>query len=107
MVSSLTVAAVGLLVGAQGALAQKGAPGADYPTRPIRIVIPFPPGGQPDIYTRLILPLLVESFKQQVIVDNRPGAGGLVGSRIVAEAIADGGAGSARLGAWMRPGSDL
>jgi len=89
-ISALAVAASCLLPGAPGALAQKGAPGADYPSRPIRIVIPFPPGGQPDIYTRLILPLLVESFKQQIIVDNRPGAGGLVGSRIVAEGIPNG-----------------
>jgi tripartite-type tricarboxylate transporter receptor subunit TctC len=61
-----------------------------YPSRPIRVVVPFTPGGQPDIYTRLIQPLLVEAFGQQVIIDNRPGAGGMVGSRIVAEAAPDG-----------------
>ena len=91
--SYLAAALVGtgcLLTGLPGALAQKGAPVADYPSRPIRVVVPFTPGGQPDIYTRLILPLLVDAFKQQIIVDNRPGAGGTIGSRIVAEAAPDG-----------------
>ena len=63
---------------------------SDYPRRPIRVVVPFSPGGQPDIYIRLILPLLVDAFGQQIIVDNRPGAGGTIGARIVAEAAPDG-----------------
>jgi len=63
---------------------------ADYPTRPIRIVVPFTPGGQPDIFMRLIIPGLTEAFRQQVIADNRPGAGGSIGSRIVAESAPDG-----------------
>ena len=88
--TALTIAAGCLLSGPTAAIAQKESPPSNYPSRPIRIVIPFPPGGQPDIFTRLMLPGLVESFKQQVIVDNRPGAGGMVGSRIVAEAAADG-----------------
>lgn len=88
--TALFAAAGCLFPGPPGALAQKEAPAADYPNRPIRIVVPFTPGGQPDIYTRLIIPGLVESFKQQVIVDNRPGAGGTIGSRIVAEAAPDG-----------------
>ena len=78
-----------LLSGAPGALAQKGA-AADYPSRPIRIVVPFTPGGQPDIYIRLVIPGVVESLKQPVIVDNRPGAGGSIGSKIVADAAPDG-----------------
>src|SRR5688572_8296423 len=79
-----------LLSGASGALAQEVALPADYPKRPIRIVVPFTPGGQPDILTRLIIPGLVEGLKQQVIVDNRPGAGGSIGSKIVADAVPDG-----------------
>jgi len=98
-------AVISLLLGAPAAFAQKGA-AADYPSRPIRVVVPFTPGGQPDIFIRLIIPGLVASFKQQVIADNRPGAGGSIGSKIVADGIADGGAGSARFAAWMRPGSD-
>src|SRR5262249_7334646 len=86
---SLCSLAICLLTGTPAALAQKGAP-ADYPTRPIRIVVPFTPGGQPDIYTRLIIPGLTESFKQQVIADNRPGAGGSIGSKIVADPPPDG-----------------
>jgi tripartite-type tricarboxylate transporter receptor subunit TctC len=70
--------------------AQSGDPAARYPSRPIRVVVPFSPGGQPDIYMRLILPLLIESFGQQIVVDNRPGAGGTIGARIVADAAPDG-----------------
>lgn len=63
---------------------------ARYPVRPIRIVIPFTPGGMPDITARMVAVRLTESLGQQVIVDNRPGAGGTVGSRIVAESTPDG-----------------
>lgn len=65
-------------------------PAVGYPSRPIRIVVPFTPGGQPDIVARMIVPALVESLGQQVIVDNRPGAGGTIGGRIVAGANPDG-----------------
>lgn len=61
-----------------------------FPNRPVRIVVPFAPGGQPDIVARLIAPALSESFHQPVIVDNRPGAGSVIGSRIVAGATPDG-----------------
>jgi len=61
-----------------------------YPSRPIRILVPFTPGGQPDIVARLISPRLGESLGQQIVVDNRPGAGGLIGGRIVASAAPDG-----------------
>ena len=63
---------------------------AGYPNRPVRIVVPFTPGGQPDIVSRLIAPKLTEYLGQQVIVDNRPGAGSMVGSRIVVSASPDG-----------------
>jgi len=61
-----------------------------YPARPIRVVIGFTPGGQPDIATRLIAPKLGEALGQQWVVDNRPGAGGIVGTKIVADAQPDG-----------------
>ena len=86
----LSAFAVCLLAQAPIALAQRGAPAAEYPTRPIRVVVPFTPGGQPDIFMRMIVPALVGSLKQQIIVDNRPGAGGSIGSKIVADAVPDG-----------------
>jgi tripartite-type tricarboxylate transporter receptor subunit TctC len=63
---------------------------AGYPARPIRIVIGFTPGGLPDVTARLMGPKLLEGWKQQVVVDNRPGAGGIIGTDIVAKANPDG-----------------
>ncbi len=61
-----------------------------YPTKPIRIVVPFPPGGFSDVFARIIGTRMQESWGQQVIVDNRPGAGGNIGADIVAKAAPDG-----------------
>jgi len=61
-----------------------------YPQRPVRIVIGFTPGGVPDITARTIAAKLTENWKQQVIVDNRPGAGGTIAAQIVATANPDG-----------------
>jgi tripartite-type tricarboxylate transporter receptor subunit TctC len=72
------------------ALAQKADPAANFPSRPIRIVVGFTPGGQPDIYARFIQAKLGEALHQQVVVDNRPGAGGIIGSQIVVDATPDG-----------------
>ena len=62
----------------------------DYPSRPLRIVVGFTPGGGPDITARHIAQRLGESLKQQVIVENRPGAGGTVVAGMVARSPADG-----------------
>ena len=71
--------------------AQKGAaPAADYPTKPIRILVGFTPGGGPDITARYIAQKLTEEYKQQVIVDNRPGAGGTIAANLAANANPDG-----------------
>jgi len=61
-----------------------------YPVRPVRVVIGFTPGGQPDIVARLIAPKLGAALGQQIVIDNRPGAGGVVGTAIVASAQPDG-----------------
>ncbi len=72
------------------ALAQKTDAAANFPSRPIRIVVGFTPGGQPDIYARFIQAKLGEVLHQQVVVDNRPGAGGIIGTQIVVDATPDG-----------------
>lgn len=63
---------------------------AEFPARPLRIVIGFPPGGATDLVARLLTPKLSEAFKQQVIVDNRPGANGALASELTAKAAPDG-----------------
>jgi tripartite-type tricarboxylate transporter receptor subunit TctC len=61
-----------------------------FPTKPVRIVVPFGPGGTSDVVTRIVSPTLTGLWGQQLVVDNRPGAGGNIGSELVARAPADG-----------------
>jgi tripartite-type tricarboxylate transporter receptor subunit TctC len=61
-----------------------------YPTKPIRLVVPYPPGALTDLLARAIGERLAATLKQPVIIDNRPGAGTLVGAEVVAKAPADG-----------------
>jgi tripartite-type tricarboxylate transporter receptor subunit TctC len=61
-----------------------------YPSKPIRIISPYPPGGGNDAICRVVAPKLTERLKQQVIVDNRPGANAIVGTEIAARAAPDG-----------------
>lgn len=65
-------------------------PAAAFPDRPIRVVIPLPPGSVSDVVVRLIQPHLVNAFDKPLIVENRPGASGLIGSNSVANADPDG-----------------
>jgi len=72
------------------ALFGAAAPAQDYPNRPIKIIVPFSPGGAVDGPTRAIAQELSKQLKQQVIIDNKPGAGATIGSEMVARAAPDG-----------------
>ena len=61
-----------------------------YPAKPIRLLVPYPPGGGTDIIARIVGQKLAESLGQQVVIDNRGGAGGTIGTDVVAKAPADG-----------------
>ncbi len=79
------------LVALAGAAPSAGAQApASFPDRPIRAVIPSPPGGPPDHTMRMLIPLLGAALGQPVVPENRPGAGGLVGTAHVAKAAPDG-----------------
>ena len=62
----------------------------DWPSKPVRFIVPFPPGGSVDPLARLLGAKLADALKQQFIVENRPGAGGSIGTAAVAKAPADG-----------------
>jgi len=62
----------------------------NYPTKPIRFIVTFPPGGSADLIARALVPILADRLGQQVLVENRPGAGGNIGMEFVARAAPDG-----------------
>lgn len=73
-----------LVVAAQGAAAQ------DYPNKPVKLIVPFPPGGSVDMVARLVGKSLQDTLKQPFVVDNKPGASGNIGAAFVANSPADG-----------------
>ena len=88
--SSRRTVLVVLLLGIASGAGLSPAFAQPFPSRPIRLVVPFPPGGPTDIVARPLAQMLGESLKQSVIVDNRGGAGGLIGADLVAKSPPDG-----------------
>lgn len=88
-VSAVAVAVINI---AAAAPAQPHAPGAEhgYPTKPIRLVHPFPPGGGTDAIARILQPKLSEALGQPLVMDHRPGAAGSIAAEIVAKSAPDG-----------------
>ena len=80
----------GFVAAAALAVAPRLASAETFPAKPVRLVIPYPPGGGTDIIARLVAPRLGERWKQTVIVENKAGASGIVGSEVVAHAAPDG-----------------
>src|SRR5437762_4262460 len=66
------------------------APAQDYPTKPIRFIVPYPPGGGTDVIARIMQPRLAEALGQPIVIENRGGAGGAVGTEVAAKAAPDG-----------------
>ena len=64
--------------------------GQAYPVKPVRVIVPFPPGGANDIVARIVLPKLSEYPGQSFVIENRSGAGGTTGSALVAKSAPDG-----------------
>src|SRR6516164_11542179 len=84
--AAIAAAAVALAL----ALAASAQAPSAYPSRPVKLVIPFPPGGPLDIVGRAIAQKLTDAWGQSVVVDNRPGAGGNIGADVVAKSAPDG-----------------
>ncbi len=85
-------AVLNLILAASCAAASAAAPGQsrDFPSRPVRMIVPFPPGGSVDVVARILGNKLTEVMGQNVVVDNRPGASGNIGTELAARAVADG-----------------
>src|SRR5436190_10541603 len=87
---TITKTIFSLLIAASNIATAGRAAAQSYPTKPIRLIIAFPPGGAADAFARIIGPPLGETLGRQVIVENRPGGGTNIGAEIAAKSPADG-----------------
>ena len=87
--ASIWAAVVGILLSSGGVLPSQSL-AQEYPLRPVRFVVPFPPSGSTDIYARLLGNGLQQGWKRNVVIDNRPGATGIIGTQTVRSAAPDG-----------------
>ena len=78
-----------LVVACHGVRAQE-LPAKDWPAKPIRLIVPYPPGGGTDVIARIVQSPLAEALGQQIVIENKGGAGGAVGTEMAARAVADG-----------------
>ncbi len=90
MIARRSLLGASLVATAAGAIARSASAQDKYPSKPIRLVIPFPPGGGADAVARPLAPLMTESLGQPIVLDNRGGANGNIGAEIVAKAAPDG-----------------
>jgi tripartite-type tricarboxylate transporter receptor subunit TctC len=88
--AGLVCRAIAVALAALGALFASPASAADYPDRPIKLVVPFPAGGGADNLARMIMPRVAQALGVPIVIENRPGAGGNVGAEVVARAAPDG-----------------
>lgn len=84
------MARYGLWMVVAGLFASAPAPAQNYPVKTVRLIVPFPPGGSTETLARMLSVRLAQVWGQQIIIDNRPGAGGVIGTELGAKAVADG-----------------
>jgi tripartite-type tricarboxylate transporter receptor subunit TctC len=85
-VKALAAAPAAMLAGSWTAARAQG----EYPARPIRLIVPFPAGSTPDVFARVVAERASQGLKQSVVIENRPGAGGNLGTDLIAKAAPDG-----------------
>ena len=90
MITRRRFAAIAAASACSPALVGRAAPARPWPTRLVRFVVPFPAGAPPDVCCRLVAARLAEAWGQQTVVENKPGAGGNLGTEMAARSAADG-----------------